>query len=116
MELWEETEESGLTDGREGSKMDKWQGISHIMAFHAPYRASPGQARLRSSGHRPLPIDHPLPRPAYPSVDVLKLKNNYTAVDTEGEQRPLLGALFVCLPLLATKVNMSMARAAVPNL
>lgn len=97
--------------------MDKWQGISHIMAFHAPYRASPGQAQLWSSGHRPLPVDQYTPFwRAYPSVDVLKLKNNYTAADTEGEWGPLLGALFVCLPLLVAKVNMSMARAAVPNL
>lgn len=101
-----------LTDG--GGGQDGASGISHIMAFQALHRASPGQP---SSGHQATdpcpPINIPLTKPAYASVDVLKLKNNYTETDTvnlkvcgKGKKRPLL--LFVCLLLLVAKVNMSM--------
>lgn len=69
--------------GAGGARRSKCQGISHIMASQAPYRASPGQP---SSGHQATTPAHrsihALTQPAYTSVDVLKLKNNYTATAT----------------------------------
>lgn len=88
------------------------------MAFQAPHRASPGQP---SSGHQAIdpcpPINIPLTKPAYASVDVVKLKNNYTETDrvylkVSGKGKKAIIMRIVCLLLLVAKVNMSM----VPNL
>ena len=47
---WGRTQKSWVwLMGGGGAEWSKWQGISHIMASQAPYRASPGQ---RSSGHQ----------------------------------------------------------------
>lgn len=103
-----------------GSRCSKWQGISHIMAFQASYTVSPGQP---SSGHQATdpcpPINTPLTRPAFASVDVLKLKNNYRCCLLESVQKEKNDAVvmrIVCLLLLVTKVNMSMVQASVCNL
>lgn len=88
----------------------KWQGISHIMASQAPYRASPWADQLWSSGHRPLPTDQYTPTQSVNTcVDVLKLKNNYTATATfyfkvwsRKKRRALLKELFVCSQLRST--------------
>lgn len=89
----------------------KWQGISHIMASQVPFIASPG---LPCSGHRATDPRLSINTPHLPPVDVLKLKNNYTATATfylkvcrRKKESPLLRELFVCL-ILAAKVNMSM--------
>lgn len=64
---------------------------------------------------------HPLTQAAYTSVDVLKLKNNYTATATVylkvcRRKKEAIIMRIVCLPLLDAKVNMSMVQAGIPNL
>lgn len=67
-----------LMEGQ-GVGWSKWQGISHIMASQVPFIASPG---LPCSGHRATDPRLSINTTPPPPVDVLKLKNNYTATAT----------------------------------
>lgn len=105
--------------GKVGSS--KWQGISHIMAFRVPYRVSPG---WRGSGHRAADPCLPINTPPYLASMHVWMFSSWKIITqqqilfvwkcAEEKKSLLLWEVFVCLLLLVTKVNMSMAQAGKP--
>lgn len=80
-ELGEHTEELELTDG--GTGWSKWQALATSwlprLLIDPPLGSSALVIRPQALAHRSI---RPLTLPAYTSVEVLKLKNNYTATAT----------------------------------